>query len=506
MPDEVELVCWSAEPCERRGEPVTVGVPWPRGVLRDEGDLACFGPEGDVPLQTEVLDRWPDGSVRWVLCDWLMSTKGNGATGYRLVVKPNLTPRPLLRSGEGRKEIRINFEDTEGLRQSFTMPESAGEATVRVRTPFHFTTKLGAILAGFRDDFPGLSASRIQLTITNPSAAQHPGGNWDLGNGGSLEFRELSVSINTDAELIAKLSAERGDSFQRALNATLTQVSSGGENWKSESHLNRYRIVPLGVRGYQVSHAEGRTEGLRASPIMTTGKCGITMPHFWENFPKRLSLQRKILFLEVFPKESEPHELQGGEQKTHTFTVAFGESGITDQPLVWARSPLQVSCSPEWYARCEALPHLTPKATDPHALYLELVDQAIEGPDTFLHKREKIDEYGWRNFGDIYGDHEAVRHPGPAPLVSHYNNQYDCVGGFAAQFFRSGDPRWFSQMIECADHTADIDIYHTSRDRAAYNGGLFWHTYHYAHADTSTHRSYPKRIRSGLPTNAPTSD
>jgi len=496
MSDDVELFGWSAEPCERRGEPVTVGVPRPRGVLRDAENLACIGPHGGVPLQTEVLERWPDGSVRWVLCDVLMDSQGNGATGYRLIVKPDLTSRFLLRSGEG-KEIRINFEDNGGRRQSFTMPESGGANSVRVRTPFHFTTNAGAIFAGFRDDFPGLPAVRVQLTITNPSAAEHPGGNWDLGNGGSIYFRELSVSINTDAELISKLSAERGHPFHMAPNAALTQVSSGGEYWNSESHMNRHRTVPLELKGYTASHSQGHTEGLRASPIMTTGKYGITMQHFWENFPKRLSLQRKILFLELFPKESGPHELQGGEQKTHTFIVAFGESGITDQPLVWARSPLQVSCSPEWYARCEALPHLTPKATDPHALYLKLADQAIEGPDTFLHKREKIDEYGWRNFGDIYGDHEAVRHTGPAPMVSHYNNQYDCIGGFAAQFFRSGDPRWFTQMIECADHTADIDIYHTTGDKAAYNGGLFWHTYHYAHADTANHRSYPKRIRSG---------
>ena len=497
MLDEVELFGWSAEPCERRGEPVTVGVPWPRGVLRDAEHLACIGPDVEVTLQTEVLERWPDGSVRWVLCDMLLSTNGNGATGYRLVVMPYPTPRPPLRSEGEAQAIWINFEDTEGQRQSFTIPDSVGEASVRVRTPFRFATKLGAIVAGFRDDFHGLSAARIQLTITNPSLAEHPGGNWDLGNGGSKYFCELSVSINTDAELISKLSAERGHPLQMALNAKLSQESSGGDNWKSETHLDRHRKVAFESKGYKVTHTQGDAEGLRASPIMTTGKYGITMPYFWENFPKRLSLQLRILFLELFPKQSEPHELQGGEHKTHTFTVAFADTGVTAEPLVWARSPLQVSCSPEWYARCEALPHLTPKSTDPHALYLKLVDQAIEGPDTFLHKREKIDEYGWRNFGDIYGDHEAVRHAGPAPLVSHYNNQYDCVGGFAAQFFRSADPRWFSQMIECADHTADIDIYHTTGDKAAYNGGLFWHTYHYAHADTSTHRSYPKRIRSG---------
>src|SRR5262249_27711681 len=38
----------------------------------------------------------------------------------------------------------------------------------------------------------------------------------------------------------------------------------------------------------------------------------------------------------------------------------------------------------------------------------------------------------------------------------------------------------------------DIDVYHTDRDKSAYNHGLFWHTYHYVDADTATHRSYPR--------------
>ena len=43
-------------------------------------------------------------------------------------------------------------------------------------------------------------------------------------------------------------------------------------------------------------------------------------------------------------------------------------------------------------------------------------------------------------------------------------------------------------MDELAHHVVDIDIYHTTRDRAAYSGGLFWHTIHYASAGTATHR------------------
>ena len=47
-------------------------------------------------------------------------------------------------------------------------------------------------------------------------------------------------------------------------------------------------------------------------------------------------------------------------------------------------------------------------------------------------------------------------------------------------------------MTELASHVTDIDIYHTDRDKAAYNSGLFWHTFHYVAAGKSTHRSYPR--------------
>ena len=147
--------------------------------------------------------------------------------------------------------------------------------------------------------------------------------------------------------------------------------------------------------------------------------------------------------------------------------------------------------------------YLIPKADDPNADYLRLVDAAIEGDDTFEHKREVIDEYGWRHFGEIYGDHEAVFHKGPTPLVSHYNNQYDALAGFAYQFFRAADARWWRDMDELAGHVIDIDIYHTDRDKTAYNGGLFWHTVHYVDADTATHRTYPRagRVCGGGPAN-----
>ncbi len=136
--------------------------------------------------------------------------------------------------------------------------------------------------------------------------------------------------------------------------------------------------------------------------------------------------------------------------------------------------------------------YLLPAADDGNAEYLRYVGSLLEGPHAIAAKRECIDEYGWRNFGDLYADHEAVNHRGPAPFISHYNNQYDFVCGAGMHYLRSGDARWRELMVDAARHLIDIDIYHTRDDKAGFSGGLFWHTDHYQPAATCTHRTYSR--------------
>ena len=118
------------------------------------------------------------------------------------------------------------------------------------------------------------------------------------------------------------------------------------------------------------------------------------------------------------------------------------------QDLEWCRTPTTVAVDPAWTFASGAVDGLA--ALDP--AHRALVDQAIDGPDSFERKREVIDQFGWRHFGEIYGDHEALGHTGSTPLVSHYNNQYDPILGFGLQFLRTADPRWRQAMNELAAH------------------------------------------------------
>src|SRR5262245_65678460 len=52
----------------REAFPVRGGVPLPRGRIRDAHTLWLATPgQRAALLQQEVLERWPDGSVRWLL-------------------------------------------------------------------------------------------------------------------------------------------------------------------------------------------------------------------------------------------------------------------------------------------------------------------------------------------------------------------------------------------------------------------------------------------------------
>lgn len=542
----IELVVEAPDALARQHEPITCGIPFPRGLIHDPQHLVMQNANGaPLPLQTRVLDRWPDQSLRWILLDWQADAcrtarvqlchqpqrllSNADVSGIRIraelgglhvdtgpaqfhLRRAGAFPFESVRDADGElldaTQSGFAVEDETGRRFTPRITELQMEEAGSLRAAVRFEGTLevdghGEPLADLfarLHFFANSSTVRFSITLRNPRRALHPGGLWELGDSGSIYLRDVALvfALRGSEPAVVSCSPEPDAPLKHYDPPfELYQDSSGGANWRSSNHVNRRRLVPNTFRGYRLRSAAGETTGLRATPVVSL-ECGprqlaVAMEHFWQNFPKALEATHASLTLRLWPRQyADVHELQGGEQKTHTFYVAFAPDSVTLEPLAWCRRPLLARATPEWYCNSGALAYLTPRATDDDDVYLGLVDAAITGDDTFEHKREVIDEYGWRHFGDVYGDHEAVRHSRPAPLVSHYNNQYDALGGFGTQFLRSGDARWWRHMAELAAHVIDIDIYHTRQDKAAYNNGVFWHTCHYIDAGTSTHRTYPR--------------
>jgi hypothetical protein len=536
---------------QRINEPVTVGIPLPKGQVFDPTQMALYNVcDERIPTQSEVLARWSDGSVQWVLLDFLVNATPKTTAAYTL--KDCAESVPVTQDGpmkvqESPVSITIdtgyalfslnptrfspferiiiqgqNILDESG--SSLVLLDEEGRAyqpcirshTIEATGPLRTTLRMqGVFLSGAQDIrghfvsrlsfYAGSGLVELRFTLYNPRAATHLGGLWDLGDAGSVYFRDLALSLalHTQNDVLCLWTPQLHQPLIPSAGARLEiyQDSSGGQNWCSTNHANRHGQVMQTFQGYRVT-ADGCVvaEGKRATPVMAVGDHETrvigAVDKFWQNFPKALEADHNTLRIRLFPQQyRDVYELQGGEQKTHTVWLQFHRQHDSLPDVRWWHCRLQPRTTPEWYAHSQAISYLTPRSANKYADYQALIDTAIEGNNTFFDRREIIDEYGWRHFGELYADHEAVGYQGDTPLVSHYNNQYDAIYGAMVQYTSSGDPRWWTLMTDLAKHVIDIDIYHTSEDRPAYNQGLFWHTDHYTGAATATHRTYSQATR-----------
>lgn len=374
--------------------------------------------------------------------------------------------------------------------------------------------------------FAGTSLTRVVLTIHNPRSSGRPndGARWVLGQSGavlleSLEFVQPMRFI--EGQQRVTLAADGETFFDRiplAETMAVYQDSSGGENWFHRTHVERDDRIPLRFRGYQVSYGDRAIDtGLRASPWVdvsdTHWAVSLAVPGFWQNFPKRLAVDTDgTLRLGLWPqRDTAPHEIQGGEQKTHEFWVYFRHRRREnrDDPMMPLARDLMPTCvhrpwvtaSAEAYCHAEALDAIVPWNPDAFPVYEAAMASAVRDRSNLFTHREWMDEYGWRNFGDTPAANERNQTEGPHQglnVVSHYNNEYDLGFGMLLQALRTVDGDtplargWWHLGLDAVWHEADIDIYHTLDDIVpVYNGGTFTHTSHGVEAGRSTHRGAP---------------
>jgi hypothetical protein len=317
-------------------------------------------------------------------------------------------------------------------------------------------------------------------------------------------FRDFSLTVRVDPAFDEAWVQVEPDSSAHACDGPceIVQASSGGPNWQSLNHVDRFGRVSLLYRGYRGRVGTTLLEGWRAKPAIALRsqalKLVVSAPYFWEEFPKAVEVDRQTLVWRFFPQQAASEfELQGGEQKTHRLGFLFSPRDLR-AGLGAVRQGLRDRNHPSVHEAC--LPGL-PAVHGGDREILQRIDrllaQFVHGERGLLARREEVDDYGWRHFGDLHADHEELHYDGPRPLISHYNNQFDPLLGFLLQWLRTKDDQWMELAAPLAQHVIDIDIYHTERDRPAYNGGLFWFTDHYLHAHTSTHRTFSRHNRRG---------
>ncbi len=539
-----------------RRAPMSVGVPFPRGAVTNPEQVSLLDHYAQtVPLQRQPLAYWSDGSIRWMLLDFAARFLPPGATRFMLVADAPRAESDAtahddagavchevgpLRLDPARRRLRIidtrpaaELESRAAVVE-FCLTTRRGRRVLGKVTnaawlahgPVRSTLQLDGRFPGCGGlrfharvhHFAGTKLVRLEVRLHNPNRARHRGGLWDLGDPGSILFQGFHVDVkfrSPAGPTRVFWTAAPGEPVRSLADGRIEilQQSSGETGGDGANHVDRHGDVPLRTRGYRVLHSEPvksslpfsswsgepvapklLAEGLRASPRLALrdahGTLSVAVPEFWQQFPKALQCDGRVLRVGLFPLvERELHELQGGEQKTHTVWLSLDNEG---DPLAQMMTPIRASLPPEWHTAAQSPPSVSPAELLADSRFDEFLRGALSGELSLAARRESIDEYGWRNYGEVPADHEQEHYSGPGTAVSHYNNQFDMILGGILQLARTGDSRWFELFDPLARHVIDIDLYHTRRDRAAYNGGLFWHTDHYRTAGTGTHRSYSR--------------
>ncbi len=524
---------------DRQASPVEIGIPLPRGKFFNTSSLVLLTDKKiQLPLVASASALWPDNSIKWCFIKAIISIKANQRIKLSLAKVDSASLKAVNKIStvsetddfiiiESKNSLftinkkKFNFIDQ--IASGNTILSNSGHCQLVTKnnspaqtrlTQYSYATNSSSstvlstclsldgefivdeeMLARFKMDYTfyyETDSVRCDFTIHNPKPAIHSAGLWDLGDPNSLLFKSLNIGIGIENidKLLWKDITDKNWKNVADNKITIHQFSSGGKNWNSPNHKDRSNQIPLTNNGFIISADGSQLEqGQRVSPLLgiatKNNSCHAYLENFWQNFPKAFQVNNGIQF-QLFPEQATyDHELQGGEKKSHTFYISSGGDGSS---LAHAFAPLEIFIDPEWIKSCNIFEFSS--SSDQASPIQTIIQQGLDGDNNFFIKREVVDEYGWRNFGDLYADHETDNYSGPDIFVSHFNNQYDPIFGFLKQYFQSGDVRWFKLADDLARHVTDIDIYHTYQDRDEYNHGLFWHTDHYLDAETSSHRSY----------------
>ncbi|MEA2062574.1 MAG: hypothetical protein U9P14_02645 [Gemmatimonadota bacterium] len=310
---EIPLRAVESDGFTRRDEHVRTGIPLPRGAITDPTTLAIVAADGKaVPSQFEKLTTWPDGSVRWVLADFIADCRSGGSARYVLndhgTAAPAETPRLAVSRSDSkltvdtgvlRAEISAKgfdlfervwldhdrdgiFTDNELVSWNkpaagivLTDPDgklyasrygSIKNIEVEAGGPVRATVAVKGSLADPDGDelleytarlhfYAGTGFVRVFFTLENLNpTTPAPGAHWVLGQPGEVLFDEMV--LETGLKFNGPIQMSVGDGAEDILDRVVLtgpggfyQESSGGERWFSSIHMNRNHKIPLTFRG-----------------------------------------------------------------------------------------------------------------------------------------------------------------------------------------------------------------------------------------------------------------
>jgi hypothetical protein len=410
--------------------PARGGIPFVAGAVFDESSVAIVNATGDViASETEVLSRWPDGSIKWLLVTFVVSA-GEDETAYRLKyggkhqdrVPPadievnglalgNLTVTPAVGHAASGPVLLQNIGKDGPVSRHYAGSGMIGEY------PFQWQA------TGWH--FEGTPWTRVQLTIVNA---------WDETD--FVGIRSLSWRI----------------------------PGAGGEP------LRVRQVRDDAVRRWTDAGEQGNLANERLAGVGGT----VRLRDFWKLYPKGLDVTADQATIWILPPlDVADYEASRGTVDEHRLYFWLAEvdggaayrlkQGMALTTEIWLGengkvppydAPFLVAAEPEWYAASGAAGELGLAKGEGSGIAARYEKEMHRMLDRYLADREETRAYGFLNHGDWWGERK----------INWGNTEYDTAHGMLLHFMRTGDPKFFDLGDAAARHFRDIDIIHHHRD------------------------------------------
>ena len=499
----VELSVKEPAGAARAREWVTTGVPLAQGALSDAGKLRIVSEGRSLPAQFLVEAKWPDGSVKWVLCTFPVTVAAGGEVKVTLADAGEAPPAGRLKVEDGAEAVVVDtgvIKVRIGKKAFRVLDEVAREGKLLLKQG----AEDGAVFSKTAaDQFNAAAAEPEELKVeeSGPCRACVMARGWfpeawklagkdavrwtcrvylyegsdlvrvffTLGNDGAymsrdyLKFKGLKLDFGiTPGEAPKAVAAEAEGAPAGAEAFAIRQKGA----YPAKANIFEARL------GEKVL-AETKARSPGALGVQGAGGAlAVAVRDFWQNYPKELAVTDKKLSLALwpawagYPEGQDLYNLCGGMQKTHELGLRFG-AGDKDSAVALAAAldrPLAALASPEYYADCGAFTLLSPAgvATGEAELdglikrYDDLQRSKPAGLTGAAEAQCFGPYYGWMNWGDLYW------------ACGSCTLHYDWTHINLTHWLRTGQRDFFDWGSAMARHQMDIDVHRSARDMTAY--------------------------------------
>jgi hypothetical protein len=485
-PLEIPLTLVEPAGAARSAEPASASVPFPRGRLKAADGLWLAGPGGRaVPMQAEVLERWSDGTVRFLLIDFLATVPPRGRATYTLREgKPPAAP--------GGPRVRLETL-ADGGREVAT-------GAISARVPASGDVLLADVVAGAGGVDAGVPLPQLALANGQPTRGEVT--RLDVETAGPIRTEILLTGRHPHGMAFeARVAFFAGQPLVR-VRYTLTNLGDPLEAkvrrlaFTVPGHFTRGTLgVDGGTRTFEtlehvheVRHAaptpallDGEPAGRRADgwvrAIGDGGAVTLVAPLVWQEYPKALRVAAEAVEVGCLAGDDDPVLFGTGAAKTHEVWIALHPHGDAPPPAPLARAlgaPLVALAPATWTAASRALPNAIapdgPLARDflarvlaAHEKYRQRVrtEQWDDGPagpcSARTAEHPRVGLYGALDWGDwqFPGYRDTVR-----GCDGWGNLEYDLPQVSALAWTATGNEAFRETMAAAAVHYRDVDIIH----------------------------------------------